>query len=398
MIDKDYITALKHRGSGDVAALINAQRDVGGVVFYNDCFANEKQPDNILLPAGYEFLKNDNPAYPVFYIGDSLTVLKKIPSGSIDFCMTSPPYWGQRCYENGGIGMEHTPEHFIANLLEVTKEIKRVLKDSGSFWFNIGDTYRNKSLQGIPWRIAIKMMDEQRWILRNDVVWNKHKGAMDSSADKLRNIHEMLFHFVKTSNYYYNADAIRQNPQTTVVRNGAVVSSSGVCGIRYRRQIELSTALSSEEKENAMRDLQHVLKKIENSEIPDFRMIIRNQQRATHSDSEKVSGRARELKEKGYYFLFYSKNGALPADVWEILPEDTQHREKHYAVYPEDLCKVPILATCPPDGIVLDPFCGSGTTNKVAYDLHRKSIGIDISEKYIDIARQRVSQLHLNLV
>jgi site-specific DNA-methyltransferase (adenine-specific) len=343
-------------------------------------------------------LNDDNDAYPVFHVGDSLTVLKEIPSQSIDFCMTSPPYWGQRCYENGGIGLENKPEHFIENLLEITKEIKRVLKDSGSFWLNIGDTYKNKALQGIPWRIAIKMTDEQGWVLRNDVVWNKHKGAMDSSSDKLRNIHEMIFHFVKTTGYYYNDDAIRQNPQTTVVRNGAVVSSSGVCGVRYKRQIELSTALSAEEKENAMRDLQQVLKKVESGDIPDFRMIIRNQQRATHSDSEKVSGRAKELKERGYYFLFYSKNGALPTDVWEILPEDTQNREKHYAVYPEDLCKIPILATCPPDGIVLDPFCGSGTTNKVAYDLQRKSIGIDISEKYISIAKQRVSQTRLNLL
>jgi DNA modification methylase len=336
--------------------------------------------------------------YPIFYVGSSLAILKQIPTASIDFCMTSPPYWGQRCYENGGIGLENKPELFIDNLLEITKEIKRVLKNTGSFWLNIGDTYKNKALQGIPWRIAIKMMDEQDWILRNDVVWNKHKGAMDSSSDKLRNIHEMIFHFVKTSDYYYNDDAIRQNPQTTIVRNGAVVSSSGVCGVRYKRQIELSTALSKEEKNNAMRDLEQVLQKVQNNEIPDFRMIIRNQQRATHSDSERVSGRAKELKEKGYYFLFYSKNGALPTDVWEILPEDTQNREKHFAVYPEDLCKIPILATCPPEGIVLDPFCGTGTTNKVAYDLHRKSIGIDISEEYINIAKQRVSQLQLNLL
>ncbi|MDR1896364.1 MAG: site-specific DNA-methyltransferase [Prevotellaceae bacterium] len=334
---------------------------------------------------------------PVFYTGDSLSVLKQMPDESIDCCMTSPPYWGQRCYENGGIGLETKQEYFIENLLNITKEIYRVLKMTGSFWLNIGDTYKNKSLQGIPWRIAIKMMDEQKWILRNDVVWNKHKGAMDSSSDKLRNIHEMIFHFVKSHSYYYNDEAIRLNPQTATVRNGAVVSATGVSGIRYKRQIELSTSLSKEEKEAAMQDLQQILKKIETGEIPDFRMIIRNRQRATHSDSERVSGRAKELKEKGYYFLCYNKNGSLPTDVWEILPEDTQNREKHYAVYPEDLCKIPILSTCPPDGIVLDPFCGSGTTNKVARDLHRKSIGIDISEEYINIAKQRVSQLHLDL-
>jgi site-specific DNA-methyltransferase (adenine-specific) len=333
----------------------------------------------------------------VFIVGDSLEALKNIPENTIDCIMTSPPYWGQRCYENGGIGLENKPENFVDNLLKITKELYRVLKNTGSFWLNIGDTYKNKSLQGIPWRVAIRMMDEQGWILRNDVVWNKHKGAMDSSSDKLRNIHEMIFHFVKNNTYYYNDEVIRLNPRTTTVRNGAIVSASGVCGVRYKRQIELSTALSKEEKSNAMQDLQQVLQRVENGEIPDFRMIIRNQQRATHSDSERVSGRAKELKDKGYYFLFYNQNGSLPTDVWDILPEDTQNREKHYAVYPEDLCKIPILATCPPDGIVLDPFCGSGTTNKVAHDLNRKSIGIDISEEYINIAKQRVSQLNLKL-
>ena len=329
--------------------------------------------------------------YPVFRVGDSSVILKSIPNATIDCIMTSPPYWGQRSYENGGIGLESKPEYFVENLLKITLELYRVLKSTGSFWLNIGDTYKNKSLQGIPWRVAIRMIDEQGWVLRNDVVWNKHKGAMDSSSDKLRNIHEMIFHFVKSNSYYYNDEAIRLNPQTTIVRNGTIVSSSGVSGVRYKRQIELSTALSKEEKANAMRDLLQVLQKVENSEIPDFRMIIRNQQRATHSDSELVSGRAKELKDKGYYFLFYSQNGSLPTDVWDILPEDTQNREKHYAVYPEDLCKIPILATCPPDGIVLDPFCGSGTTNKVAHDLNRKSIGIDISKEYINIAKQRVS-------
>ena len=335
--------------------------------------------------------------YPDFRIGDAISLLKTIPYSTIDCIMTSPPYWGQRSYENGGIGLENKPEHFIDNLLTITKELHRVLKNTGSFWLNIGDTYKNKSLQAIPWRVAIRMMDEQGWILRNDVVWNKHKGAMDSSSDKLRNIHEMIFHFVKNNSYYYNDEAIRLNPRNTTVRNGAIVSASGVCGVRYKRQIELSTSLSKEEKANAMQDLQQVLQRVENGEIPDFRMIIRNQQRATHSDSERVSGRAKELNDKGYYFLFYSKNGSLPTDVWEILPEDTQNRKQHYAVYPEDLCKIPILATCPPDGIVLDPFCGSGTTNKVAYELHRQSIGIDISEEYITIAKKRIAQAHLKL-
>jgi site-specific DNA-methyltransferase (adenine-specific) len=117
-------------------------------------------------------------------------------------------------------------------------------------------------------------------------------------------------------------------------------------------------------------------------------MVIRNQHRATHSTSEKLSSRPVELLEKGFYILKYHPKGSKPGDVWDIIPEDT-NREDHYAAYPQDLCRVPILATCPPKGIVLDPFCGTGTTNYVAQHLARKSIGIDLSYEYIKLARRR---------
>jgi DNA modification methylase len=133
--------------------------------------------------------------------------------------------------------------------------------------------------------------------------------------------------------------------------------------------------------------------RLEQGEISDFRMVIRKQQRVTHSQSKKVSGRARELEQNGFYFLFYDPKGSKPSDVWEIIPEDTSKRGEHYASYPEDLCKIPILATCPPTGIVLDPFCGTGTTNLVAMQLGRKSIGIDLSEHYLEYARERCNIL-----
>lgn len=123
--------------------------------------------------------------------------------------------------------------------------------------------------------------------------------------------------------------------------------------------------------------------------MSDFRMVIRGQQRSTHSDKEKVSGRAKELRDKGFYFLKYHPKGSKPTDVWDIIPEDTQKRDAHFASYPEDLCRIPILATCPEDRIVLDPFCGTGTTLLVAKQLNRKSIGIDISKQYLDMSEER---------
>ncbi len=171
-----------------------------------------------------------------------------VPSSSIDCCVTSPPYWGQREYSNGGIGLEATPEAYINRLCAVISEIRRVLTPAGSFRLNIGDAYRDKSLVGLPWRAAIKLMDEQEWILRNDVIRHKVKGAPDNSKDKLRHVYEDIFHFVLRKDYYYDVDAIRAKPRSARVRNGAVVSATGVSGVRYKRQIELAAALTDSEK------------------------------------------------------------------------------------------------------------------------------------------------------
>lgn len=331
---------------------------------------------------------------PLFILGDALEVLRHYPSGVFDFAMTSPPYWGKREYHNGGIGLERDYTDFISHLLDIFAEVKRVLKETGSFWLNIGDSYSGKRLLGIPWRLAIRMSDEQDWVLRNSVVWNKIKGGPDNTLDRLRNVHEDVFHFVKHPHgYYYDANAIRSAPKKAKVINGSVVSATGVSGVRYKRQIELSTALPETEKIEAMAKLKGMLAAVAQGELADFRMIIRGQQRTTHSDSEKVSGRAKELKEKGYYFLKYHPNGSKPSDVWDILPEDTQKRDAHFAPYPEDLCKIPILATCPPNGLVLDPFCGTGTTMLVASRLGRRSVGIDLAPEYLDIAQRRCETL-----
>ena len=326
---------------------------------------------------------------PILFCGDCKSVLESLPPETIDCCITSPPYWGKRQYSNGGFGLEANYEDFISHILGVTAVLKRVLKRSGSFWLNIGDTYRKKCLLGIPWRIAIRMIDDQGWILRNAVVWNKVKGGLDNTKDKLRNVYEQVFHFVRSPKYYYDVDSIRTAPKQARVVKGAVVSATGVSGVRYKRQIELSSQLTKTQKASAFAELQKILGQVANGEIADFRMIIQGQQRTTHSDSEKVSGRARELREKGFYFLRYHPNGSKPSDVWDILPEDTQKRGSHFAPYPEDLCKIPIIATCPPDGIVLDPFCGTGTSMLVSMNLRRKSVGIDISSEYLAEAKER---------
>ena len=331
---------------------------------------------------------------PLLLQGDALRVLRDLPTASVDFAMTSPPYWGKREYANGGIGLETESKDFVRALADIFFELKRVLKDEGSFWLNIGDTYQNKGLLGIPWRVAFELTDNQGWTLRNSVIWNKVKSGMDNTKDRLGNVHENVFHFVKQpKGYYYNADAIRSKPREAKVVNGAVVSATGVSGVRYKRQIELSTALRDQEKAAAFSALDVILSDVAGGRLSDFRMIIRGQQRTTHSDKENVSGRAKEMRDKGFYFLKYHLNGSKPSDVWDIIPEDTQKRESHFAPYPMDLCRIPILATCPVGGIVLDPFCGTGTTLLAARNLGRRSVGIDLSAEYLDLTAERCHSL-----
>ncbi|MDE0036473.1 MAG: site-specific DNA-methyltransferase [Gammaproteobacteria bacterium] len=361
--------------------------------------SSEEQPSTDTRPSGtcrraFDEYRQGVRLSPLLIDGDALAVLTEFPKESVDCAMTSPPYWQKREYDNGGLGLEADYRDYVGGLAAICRELHRVLKPEGSFWLNIGDSYERKALMGIPWRVAFALTDQQGWILRNSVIWNKVKSGMDNTRDRLGNVHEHVFHFVKRAkSYYYDLDAIRSKPRKAKVVNGAVVSATGVSGVRYRRQIELSTALTSEEKIRGLQSLEAMLSEVGEGRISDFRMVIRGQQRATHSDSETVSGRAKELRDKGFYFLRYHPNGSKPSDVWDIIPEDTQRRKAHFAPYPVDLCRIPILATCPPGGIVLDPFCGTGTTLVAARDLGRKSVGIDISPRYLAQAHDRSTTL-----
>ena len=342
----------------------------------------------------HEYISDQTLLAPYFIRGDALNVLAHLPNDCIDCVVTSPLYYMKRQYLGGGIGLESTYQEYIDNLLAIVREVHRVLKPTGSFWLNIGDSYKDKPLLNIPYRVAIRMQDEQKWILRNTVVWDKVKGTMSQSKDSLGCEYEPMFHFVKKkSGYYYDSDAVRKKPRSAHVENGAVVSATGVSGVRYRRKIELSTELTEEQKTNAYQALDEVLERIKKGELSDFRMVIKGaNHRVTNGNTINLSGRAKELQDKGFYFLFYNPNGSMISDVWQIIPEDTQGRKLHFAPFPEDLVKTPIVLTCPPNGIVLDPFVGTGTTSYVAVQLNRRSIGIDMAQEYLELAENRCSE------
>lgn len=226
--------------------------------------------------------------------------------------------------------------------------------------------------------------------MRNDVIWHQLKGTQ-SCKDRLRDSYEHIFHFVKSKKYYYDADSIRIQPsKQPIISDNSTTSSTGVSGKKYRKMIIESTELTPQEKINAEKALDEVLAEIRLGLVNDFRMTIRGVQRAWHSDNIKISGRAKELINRGYYIMRISSKGHLPTDIWDIVPEDTWRTDSHCAVYPEALLRIPILATCPENGIVLDPFSGTGTTVSAALKLGRRGVGIELSLEYLKISQQRI--------
>lgn len=332
-------------------------------------------------------------------VGNNVELLSFLPDNSIDCVITSPPYWQQRIYEDYDgeisniIGAEKTPEEYVENLMIVIRQIKRVLKPSGTFWLNIGDKFVNKCLMGMPWRVALAM-EKEGWILRSDIIWDQIKGTQ-SCKDRFRDIYEHVFQFVKNNKYYFDADSIRIVPPVDAYETaeGTIVSATGVSGKKYFKQIESSSILATEEKQRALTALNETLDEMRRGEIVDFRMTIRGEQRSFHSENSKISGRAKELQEKGFYIMKMRKKGFLPSDIWRIVPEDKWRKDTHCAVFPEELLRTPILSTCPINGIVLDPFSGTGSTVSAAVKLSRKGIGIDLSRQYTEVAKKRLDEI-----
>ncbi len=334
-----------------------------------------------------------------FYLGDARSILPILETGSVDCVVTSPPYFRQRRYNGGSageIGDEKRVEDYVANLARIGRELYRVLKETGSFWLNIGDKCVNKDWLGIPWRVAFAMKD-MGWRLRNEVIWHKPKHLPNAAKDRLAYAHEQFFHFVKSSRAYYDMDSTREPPQAAaVLPDGRVRTPTGVSGEKYRRQIIESASLSETEKENALVALEETLGRVRRGDLPDFRMLIRGTQRPTHGDSADLSGRAKELETRGFAVLTYHRKGSAPTDVWSVQVEDSIFPDNHFAVFPEALIERPVQATCPTGGVVLDPFLGSGTTAVVAIRLGRRALAIDTSAEYLEFAKKRIAHLLRN--
>jgi DNA modification methylase len=305
------------------------------------------------------------------YQGDAVTVLATLADASVQTCITSPPYWGLRDYgEPGQLGLESTPLQYVRNIVCVFREVRRVLRDDGTLWLNLGDSYaaggagppsststlmgnghrgggpkaartqsivrtaagcKHKDLVGIPWRVAFALQDDG-WYLRSDIIWHKPNAMPESVRDRPTKAHEYVFLLTKSERYYYDADAIREP-------DSGYASGNGFAGRQGGAEYHARSGGSG-------------------------------------TTERHVPGAGRNAR-----------------TVWRITTKP--YAGAHFATFPPQLPERCIKASTQDGDIVLDPFCGSGTTMAVARMLGRRGIGIELNPSYLDLASERLQQLSL---
>lgn len=288
--------------------------------------------------------------------GLALDTVKTFESESIDCVITSPPYYQLRDYGfSEQWGLEKSYTDYLDNMVSLMGELKRVLKPTGTMWVNLGDSFNgnkqgnadnkisdvvnearidkrlqpmpNKSLMLIPHRFAIRCIDELGLILRNDIIWAKPNGMPESVTDRFSKKHEFIFFFVKSKKYYFDLDSVRDKSE-------------------YREQ-------------DKPKRTDKIVRSVGISE----NSTLRN----------------------------YNPNGKNPGDVSDFWAITTKpNSSNHYASYNSQLIDKPIVAGCPKNGVILDPFCGTGTTLVRAMQLERKGIGIEGNPEYVKIAERNI--------
>ena len=265
--------------------------------------------------------------------GNALDKLKYIPEQSIHTCITSPPYFNLRNYgHKDQLGLESNSEEFIQNLVNVFSQVKRVLKDDGTLWLNMGDTWdKKKQLLGIPWRTALALQQDG-WILRSDIIWHKPNVMPSSVRDRVTNCHEYIFLLSKNKKYYYDNEIIKED--STFKNSKGEFRPNGMAGIG---------------------------KKNKGKEGFEIRSGLSNMK-----EQPKRNKRS----------------------VWTIT--NKPFKDAHFAVFPPDLIEPCVLAGCPKNGTILDPFAGSGTTGVVAQKHNRNAVLVELNNEYIKIAKKRL--------
>jgi len=318
--------------------------------------------------------------------GNVTDKLKEIESNTVQCVVTSPPYWGLRDYgSDGQLGLEETPEIYVENMVEVFREIKRVLKKDGTVWLNLGDSYHRtgsdqphqkgllntentnqrygfnknhkkkisnikpKDLVGIPWRVAFALQADG-WYLRQDIIWHKPNPMPESVKDRCTKSHEYIFLLTKSAKYYYNIDAIKEKATWVENRSSGMERNAE----SYRNKVKYN----------------------------DTNYGGGGTSFKGHSGNYKANGK-----------LINPDGLRNKRSVWSI--NTKPYKEAHFAVFPPKLPELCIKAGSAEGDIILDPFFGSGTTGWVAQRLGRKWIGIELNPEYIKIANKRFQQQEL---
>ncbi len=286
---------------------------------------------------------------PIILNGDCRTILPCLPSNMFNTCVTSPPYFGLRDYGHPDqLGLEQTPGEYVANLVEICREVRRVLRDDGTFWLNLGDSYNNrakrggvrmsltndglkeKDLIGIPWKVAFALQADG-WYLRQDIIWSKPNAMPESVTDRCTKAHEYIFMLSKSARYYFDADAVKEpavaagrvpgNKVPTATRDGSIKTGAEGHGFFAAQQRPVAD--------------------------------LRNRR-----------------------------------SVWTVTTKP--FKGAHFATFPPDLIEPCVLAGAPIGGMVLDPFAGAGTTALVSHRLNRGSVSIELNASYVGMAFDRI--------
>lgn len=337
------------------------------------------------------------------HCGHANDVLHEIPLHSVQTVVTSPPYFGLRNYGiDGQMGLETTIEEYVENLVTTFSFVRQVLAENGTVWLNLGDSYAGsgrawtpganghpegtkqatnkgswigkppevadmpppKNLIGIPWRVAFALQ-EDGWILRSDIIWHKPNVMPSSVADRPTSSHEYLFLLAANRRYLYNSDAIKTPVKPSTLKeiekgyNGAATKDYAGAGAQDPSAVK--------------------------------NRIVTKMQQLTNEGTRRMAVGANELRRQYNDHSLREKPPSLMAnrrDVWKIRVRP--FRGAHFAVFPEELVELCILAGSNPGDVVLDPFCGSGTVGVVAKQMDRDFIGIDIKEEYVEMARNRI--------
>ena len=321
--------------------------------------------------------------------GDSFELLKYIPDGEIDLVITSPPYYKQRDYGRG-IGNEDTPEKYIENLLKIFHDCVRIVKDTGSIVFNLGDKYNEEgSLSLIPFRFAAEVLKKEPVKLVNTITWIKRNPTPRQFKRRLVSSTEPFFHFVKSNYYYYNIDEFLSESNT---KKGKRRRETTNVGKKYFELIEKSS-LADREKEIAREELQKVIEEVKKGEIAEFRLKIRGIHAPAFGGQE--GGRKAQLEKQGFTIIRIFGND-LKRDVIESSVETIKNCP-HPAIYPEYVIRELLNLLTREEDIVVDPFVGSGTTAIACKKLERKYIGFDINPEYCEYARKRLETTQARL-